>query len=87
MDQVSLRIKSEEMTIEVGVLIAIASALIGYILFTESLEEIKSDGRQGAKQTRNWYISKGVDDIRIDLKANEKQMIVLGERITRVEEC
>ncbi|MBJ8205883.1 hypothetical protein JDS91_32425, partial [Bacillus cereus] len=44
-------------------------------------------GRQGAETNAKLeYISKGVDDIRIDLKANEKQMIVLGERITRVEE-
>ncbi len=27
-----------------------------------------------------------LDDIRIDLKASEKQMIALGERVTRVEE-
>jgi hypothetical protein len=27
-----------------------------------------------------------VDDIRIDLRANEKQMIQQGERLTRVEE-
>jgi len=32
------------------------------------------------------YIRKGVDDIRIDLKANEKQMQRLSERVTRVEE-
>ncbi|EKS8367521.1 hypothetical protein QC457_006355, partial [Bacillus cereus] len=32
------------------------------------------------------YIRKGVDDIRIDLKASEKQMVALGERVTRVEE-
>jgi len=54
-------------------------------------KDVKSDTREGAKQdaklqTRLDYISKGVDDIRIDLKANEKQMIALGERVTRVEE-
>ena len=32
------------------------------------------------------YISKGVDDIRIDQKASERQMVSFGERITRVEE-
>jgi len=54
-------------------------------------KDVKSDTREGAKQdaklqTRLDYISKGVDDIRIDLKANEKQMIALGERVTRIEE-
>lgn len=47
-----------------------------YILQYSALFSCKKQG----------YIRKGVDDIRIDLKANERQMIVLGERITRVEE-
>ena len=39
------------------------------------------------RSKQNWgYIRKGVDDIRIDLKASEKQMVALGERVTRVEE-
>ena len=38
------------MTIEVGVLIAIASALIGYMSYSlNRSKEIKSDGRQGAE--------------------------------------
>ena len=46
------------MTIEVGVLIAIASALIGYMSYSlNRSKEIKSDGRQGQKQTRNWSTS------------------------------
>ena len=56
--QVSLHKRSEEMTIEVGVLIAIASALIGYMSYSlNRSKEIKSDGRQGQKQTRNWSTS------------------------------
>ncbi|PGQ12003.1 hypothetical protein COA08_01520 [Bacillus cereus] len=76
------------MTIEIGVLIAIASALIGYFSYSlNRSKEIKSDGQQGAEmKAKLEYISKGVDDIRIDQKASEKQMISFGERITRVEE-
>jgi len=50
-------------------------------------KETKADTRQDTKlETKLDYISKGVEDIRIDLKANEKQMVALGERVARVEE-
>ncbi|MBK5447501.1 hypothetical protein JFU18_02155 [Bacillus sp. TH22] len=76
------------MTIEIGVLIAIASAVIGYFSYAlNRSKEIKSDGQQGAEmKAKLEYISKGVDDIRIDQKASERQMVSFGERITRVEE-
>ncbi|AGE76017.1 hypothetical protein P9W99_15665 [Bacillus cereus] len=76
------------MTVEIGLIIAIASALIGYFSYSlNRSKEIKSDGQQGAElKAKLEYISKGVDDIRIDQKASEKQMILFGERITRVEE-
>ena len=76
------------MTVEIGVLIAIASALIGYFSYSlNRSKEIKLDGQQGAEmKAKLEYISKGVDDIRIDQKASERQMVSFGERITRVEE-
>lgn len=76
------------MTIEIGVLIAIVSAVIGYLSYAlNRTKEIKSDGQQGAEmKAKLEYISKGVDDIRIDQKASERQMVSFGERITRVEE-
>ncbi len=78
----------EQMTIEIGVLIAIASVVIGYLTYAlNRSKEIKSDGQQGAEmKAKLEYISKGVDDIRIDQKASERQMVSFGERITRVEE-
>lgn len=76
------------MTIEVGVLIsvmALALAFLGYKL--NKTREVKAEGGNSAKiETRLEYISKGVDDIRIDLRANERQMVAYGERLTRVEE-
>ncbi|WP_453996695.1 hypothetical protein [Bacillus nitroreducens] len=83
------------MTIELGVLISVLGLIIayqGYLLNKkkhllnlqkEEKDDVKADAEIRA-QLR--YISKGVDDIRIDLRANERQMIALGERITRVEE-
>lgn len=76
------------MTVEVGILISVLGVIIAYQGYQlNKQKETKSDSRQEAKlQTQLDYISKGVDDIRIDLKANEKQMVALGERVTRVEE-
>lgn len=80
------------MTVELGILVSVLGVIIAYQTYQLNRQkDVKSDTREGAKQdaklqTRLDYISKGVDDIRIDLKANEKQMVALGERVTRVEE-
>ncbi|OAT71864.1 hypothetical protein [Parageobacillus thermoglucosidasius] len=76
------------MTIEIGLLIAVFSLLISYLAYSlNKTKELKTDSKESAElKAELGYIRKGVDDIRIDLKANERQMIVLGERITRVEE-
>ncbi|MDA2639021.1 hypothetical protein PDQ79_31980 [Bacillus cereus] len=66
------------MSIEIGVLIGALSLAISY--FGYALNKSKSI------KAELGYIRKGVDDIRIDLKASEKQMVALGERVTRVEE-
>ncbi len=60
-------------------------AVQGYQL--NKTKSIKDDGKQSAEVSAQLeYISKGVDDIRIDIKANEKQVQALTERVTRVEE-
>ncbi|MFJ6034323.1 hypothetical protein [Bacillus toyonensis] len=76
------------MNVEIGVLIAVLSLAISYFAYSlNRTKSIKSDGQQSAEMKAELgYIRKGVDDIRIDLKASEKQMIALGERVTRVEE-
>ncbi|MGE7869589.1 hypothetical protein ACQKNO_26190 [Bacillus paramycoides] len=76
------------MNIEIGVLITLLSAAISYLGYSlNKTKVIKSDGQESAEMKAELgYIRKGVDDIRIDLKANEKQMQQLSERVTRVEE-
>lgn len=76
------------MTVELGVLVSVLGLIIAYQGFQlNKQKETKTESKQDAKlQAQLDYISKGVDDIRIDLKANERQMIALGERVTRVEE-
>lgn len=76
------------MTVEVGVLIAIGGLLVSYFGYQlNRTKEVKTDSRQDAKiQAQLDYIGKGVDDIRIELRANQKDIGALNERVTRVEE-
>ncbi|SMQ76001.1 hypothetical protein SAMN05444673_2607 [Bacillus sp. OV166] len=76
------------MDIQWVVVIGALSLIITYQGFQlNKQKETKSESRQDAKiQAQLDYIGKGVDDIRIDLKANERQIGALSERVTRVEE-
>jgi septal ring factor EnvC (AmiA/AmiB activator) len=76
------------MTIELTVLISVLGLIIAFQGFQlNKTKSIKSDGQESAElKAELGYIRRGVDDIKIDLKANEKQMQQLGERVTRVEE-
>lgn len=76
------------MTVELGLLIAALSLAVSYFGYSlNRTKAVKSDGQENAEMKAELgYIRKGVDDIRIDQKASEKQMILFGERITRVEE-
>lgn len=76
------------MSIEFTVLIAILGFVISYQTYQlNKNKESKSDVRQNARiEGQLDAIGKGVDDIRIDLKANEKNTALLTERVTRVEE-
>jgi hypothetical protein len=77
-----------KLTVEVGVLIAVLGVTISFLSYSlKRQNQTKSETREDANTRAQLdYISKGVDDIRIDLRANERQMAVLGERVTRVEE-
>jgi molybdopterin-biosynthesis enzyme MoeA-like protein len=83
------------MTIELGVIISITSvmiAVLGYQLnkqkqATEYQTTIKNDAtREAVIETKLDSISLGVENIRIDLRANERQVGAMNERLTRVEE-
>lgn len=74
--------------IQWGIVIAVGGLLLSYLTYQfNKQKDTKTESRQDAQiQAKLEYIGKGVDDIRIDLKANERQMVALGERVTRVEE-
>ncbi|MFA1818991.1 hypothetical protein ACDX78_02105 [Virgibacillus oceani] len=83
------------MSVELGILISIGSffiavigVLIAYLTYqSKKSTSTKNDTKESAEVKAGLdYIRKGVDDIRIDLRANEKRIGALGERLTRVEE-
>lgn len=77
-----------EMTVEITVLIAVASFLIGLFSFSRNRDkDVKNDASESAViRTKLDNINAGVESIRIDIKANEKRVSELSERLIRVEE-
>jgi septal ring factor EnvC (AmiA/AmiB activator) len=75
-------------TIEVGILVSVLGVIIAYQGYQlNKQKQVKNDTQESAElKAELGYIRRGVDNIQIDLKANEKQIIALGERVTRVEE-
>ena len=62
--------------------------LFSYLAFQRNRDkDIRTDAKEdGVIKTKLDSIGKGVDDIRIDLKANEKQMSQMNEQLIRVDE-
>ena len=84
------------MTIELGTLIAVLGTVLGIVFGylgyqratkKEVKEEVKEDTAGNTELRTNLeYIRRGVDDIRIDLKAQENRVGELSERVIRIEE-
>lgn len=76
------------MSLQIGVVIAVAGLLLSFLSYqVAKTKEVKTDTQENAElKAELGYIRKGVDDIRIDLKANENKWAHLSERVTRVEE-
>lgn len=72
----------------IGIGCTMLGLLIGLLTFNRNrVKDVKADAAKTAVfETKLDAISNGVESIRIDLKANEKQMDVLSERVARVEE-
>lgn len=76
------------MEIPVGIMSALFGMLLTLLAFNRNRDkDVKADAAKTAViETKLDTISNGVESIRIDFKANEKQMDALSERVTRVEE-
>ncbi len=80
------------MTMQLGALIGTVGTLVG-ILFgylgwrQDDKKELQADAAgSGELRSDINYIKRGIDDIRVDMKVQEKRVTELAERVTRVEE-
>ncbi|MFJ5771183.1 hypothetical protein [Psychrobacillus sp. NPDC093180] len=72
----------------IGIGCTVLGLLIGLLTFGRNRDkDVKADAAKTAvMETKLDAITNGVESIRIDLKAIEKQMDMLAERVARVEE-
>ena len=80
------------MTIDIGVLIGVLGTSTGIIIALlnyrrNSTKDIQ-DSASGNGELRSdiGYIKRGVDDIRLDLRAQEKRVGEIAEKVIRLEE-
>ncbi|GIN93313.1 hypothetical protein J22TS1_43640 [Siminovitchia terrae] len=76
------------MNVTIGIICTVGGFIVAYLTFIRNRDkDTRTDATESAVvRTKLDAIGQGVDSIRIDLKANEKQITHLGERVTRVEE-
>ncbi|CEK30250.1 hypothetical protein JGS6364_08961 [[Clostridium] sordellii] len=76
------------MNIEVTVVCTVVGAIIGYMSYQKkNQKDIKDDASQRTLlSTKLDYISKGVDDIRLDIKSQDVKLNNAIERLIKVEE-
>jgi peptidoglycan hydrolase CwlO-like protein len=72
----------------VSVICTATGLLIGFLTFNRTRDkDVRSDASKSAViETELRNISLGIDSIRIDIKANERRVSELSERVIRVEE-
>lgn len=79
----------------IGIVCTLIGAVLGILGFTrtkkrDTIEDTREAQAEASKQTlvetKLDYISKGVDDIRLDIKAQDRKIQDVIERVTRVEE-
>jgi hypothetical protein len=72
----------------IGLLCTITGVVIGIFTFSRNRDkDVKTDASRSAViETKLDNINRGVESIRIDIKANELKVNELSERVIRVEE-
>ncbi|MBO9599844.1 MAG: hypothetical protein J7559_18735 [Cohnella sp.] len=72
----------------VGAAAAVSGIMLGWAARTRTIrEDVRKDASSGAiLHTDVEYIKRGVDDIRLEQRAQGQRIDVLAERVTRIEE-
>lgn len=76
------------MDVAIGAVSVLFGMLITYLTFLRGRDkEIKTDAAEQAKVSIQLnHISNGVNDIKLDLKTNERQINQLSEQVARIDE-
>lgn len=83
------------MSFEAGIILSVASVVIGVLGYQLNKSKVQSAEQKEAKadatreaviETKLNHISNGVDNIRIDLKTNERQVNELKQEMVEVRE-
>ncbi|MFD0825869.1 hypothetical protein ACT8ZR_09340 [Neobacillus sp. M.A.Huq-85] len=77
-----------ESQVLIGIVCTIIGAIVGVLTYNRNRDkDVRNDAADTAViRTKLDNISSGIDSIRIDIKANEKRVSELSERVIRVEE-
>lgn len=77
-----------EWTVLISVIAAISGLILGWSGRTRSFRQdiIQEAGADALQRADVDYIKRGVDDIRLEQRAQAQRVDVLSERVTRVEE-
>ncbi|APF22573.1 hypothetical protein [Clostridium butyricum] len=75
-------------TISIALLCTILGVSISYLTFQRNKDNaIRAETREDAEtRAKLDYISKGVDDIRLDIKTQDRKINEVIERVAKVEE-
>lgn len=73
--------------ISITLICSLLGAAIGFFTFNRNRDkDIKKDAREDAEtKAKLDYISRGVDDIKLDNKQRDREMLKMNERLTMVE--
>lgn len=79
---------SENTMAVIGVVCTVVGVIFMYIGYRQGANNcVRDDASEHTAVTAKLdYISRGVDDMRLDMKDQGRRMDSLGERVTRVEE-
>lgn len=75
-------------TISIGIACTLLGAVIGVATYNRNRDkDIKNDSKEEAIVTTKLdYISRGIDDIKLDMKAHDRRITDINDRLIRVEE-
>lgn len=73
----------------IGVICTVLGALIGFLTFSRNRDkDVKKDATSEAEMKVTLaHISKGVDDIKVDMRSTKDQMNTFAKDLVRVEEA